>query len=85
MSTYSITFDENRFAFLFDLFKSLGISIKKIREEETQISDDEVFIPRTNEQLKADLREAFEEVKLFKQGKIKLQTWDEFKKELANE
>jgi dTDP-4-dehydrorhamnose reductase len=81
MSTYSITFDENRFGFLFDLFKNLNISIKKIKDETE--SDD--FVPRTTEQLEADLRSALMQAKLASEGKIKLQTWDEFKKELAHE
>jgi hypothetical protein len=32
----------------------------------------DTYVPRTNEELKADLREAFAEVKLYKEGKIQL-------------
>ncbi len=38
--------------------------------------------PLTKEQLIADVKEALEEVKLHRQGKIKLQTLDEFLDEL---
>lgn len=36
----------------------------------------------TKEQLIADVKEALEEVKLYKQGKVQLQTLDEFLNEL---
>ena len=41
--------------------------------------DDE---PLTKEQLLADVKEALEEVKLYKQGKIQLQSFDDFINEL---
>ena len=78
MSTYSITFDENRFGYLLDLFKGLGIQFRKENEVEE-------YVPRNNEQLKADLHEAISEAKMAAEGKIQLQTWGEFKKELAHE
>jgi dTDP-4-dehydrorhamnose reductase len=68
MASYHITFDENRFGFLFDLFKNLNISVKKIKEEE--IVDE--FVPRTTEQLEADLHSAMRSIKLHREGKIKL-------------
>lgn len=43
-------------------------------------ADDE--LPPTKEQLLADLKEALEEVKLYKQGKIQLQTLDDFLNEV---
>ena len=41
--------------------------------------DDE---PLTKEQLLADVKEALEEIKLYKQGKIQLQSFDDFINEL---
>ncbi len=64
MSTYSITFDENRFGYLLNLFNDLGISFREIENDE--------YIPRTAEQIEVDLRSAFKEVKLHQEGKIQL-------------
>ena len=64
MSRYSITLDENRFGYLLDLFKDLGISFRKIENDE--------YIPRTTERIEADLRSAFKEVKLHQEGKMQL-------------
>ena len=78
MSRYSITLDENRFGYLLDLFIGLGIPFHKEKEIEE-------YIPRNKEQLKSDLREAISEAKMAAEGKIQLQTWDEFKRELSHE
>ena len=64
MSNYTITFDENRFGYLLNLFKDLGISFHEIENDE--------YIPRTAEQIEADLRSAFKEIKLHQEGKMQL-------------
>ncbi len=79
MSNYTITFDENRFAFLFDLFKNLGISIKKNQEESI-----EEYAPRTTEQLEADFCSAMQSVKLHREGKIKLKSLKEVLDEIPD-
>ena len=65
MSTYSITFDENRFGYLLDLFKDLDIQFRKENEVEE-------YVPRTTEQLETDFCSAMQSVKLHREGKIKL-------------
>ncbi|AQG81781.1 hypothetical protein [Spirosoma montaniterrae] len=48
--------------------------------DDESVADEDVQL--TKEQLIADVKEALEEVKLHKQGKIKLQSLDEFLNEL---
>jgi len=40
---------------------------------------------QTKEEILADFAEACRELKLHKEGKVELQTWEEFKKELQDE
>lgn len=57
--------------------------IKEKLDLPTDTADrDEDGLPLTKAAILADVKEALEEVKLYKQGKIKLQTLDDFLNEL---
>ncbi len=80
METITLKIQSKHFQFFLELIQKFNfVEIVKKQEEVN------TYIPRTSEQLEADLRGAMQSVKLHREGKIQLQTWDEFKKELTNE
>ena len=74
---YIIDVKDTEAPFVLDLLRRFDFVRVRPAEE---IDDDEPEL--TKEQLLADVKEALEEVKLYKQGKIKLKTLDEFLDEL---
>ena len=79
MERITLDIQSKYFQFFLDLIQNFKF-VKIVKE----VENDE-FVPRTAEQLEADLRGAIQSVKLHREGKIQLQTWDEFKKELTSE
>lgn len=67
--------DENSLKKLLAYTKKLVTKKKEAEEEPVQ----------TKEEILADFAEACRELKLHKEGKVELQTWEEFKKELQDE
>ena len=69
------------------LLKYVKKLVSQQQEEERQATpvvaeDTEEYRPLTKAELIADLNEMCEEVKLIRAGKLKGQTWDDFKHEL---
>jgi hypothetical protein len=63
----TLNIPDNELTYFLQLIKNHKF-IKIVKKED----ETDTFVPRTNEELKSDLREAFEEIKLYKQGKIQL-------------
>lgn len=57
--------------------KKLQAFLKELKKEK-----DEELTKAEKEEILDDLRDAFRELKMVKEGKMKLQTWEEFKHEL---
>lgn len=57
--------------------KKLQTFLKELKKEKKKEAD-----TISKEEVLDDLREAFKEVKLAREGNVKLQTWEEFKHEL---
>ena len=55
----------------------------KTQLEELKKEKDEELTKAEKEEILDDLRDAFRELKMVKEGKMKLQTWEEFKHELG--
>ena len=66
MERITLDIQSKYFQFFLDLIQNFKF-VKIVKEVE---SDE--FAPRTSEQIESDLREAFTEVKLYRQGKIQL-------------
>lgn len=62
--------------------KKLLAYTKKLVTKKKEAEEDPV---QTKEEILADFAEACRELKLHREGKKELQTWDEFKKELQDE
>jgi hypothetical protein len=78
---YIIDVKDTEAPFVLDLLRRFDfVQVRPADELDDEETDDEPEL--TKEQLLADVREALEEVKLYKQGKIKLKTLDEFLDEL---
>lgn len=74
---YIIDVKDAEAPFVLDLLRRFDfVKVRPADETDDEDSDDEPEL--TKEQLLADVKEALEEVKLYKQGKIKLKTLDEF-------
>lgn len=80
METITLKVQSKHFQFFLELIQKFSF-VEVVKKEENI----EEYIPRNKEQLKSDLREALSEAKMAAEGKIQLQTWDEFKRELAHE
>lgn len=78
---YIIDVKDAEAPFVLDLLRRFDfVQVRPAEEIDNDEADDEPEL--TKEQLLADVKEALEEVKLYKQGKIKLKTLDEFLDEL---
>ena len=77
---YIIDVKDTEAPFVLDLLRRFDFVQVRPAEEINDENDDEPEL--TKEQLLADVKEALEEVKLYKQGKLKLKTLDEFLDEL---
>lgn len=64
-----------------DALKKVLALARKLKRESKKEETDE-FTEADKKEILDDLREAFKELKLAKEGKVKLQTWEEFKHEL---
>lgn len=58
---------------------------EKLKKQYDLPQDEDDKEPLTKEKLLADVKEALEEVKLYKQGKVKLQSAHDFLKELESD
>lgn len=55
-------------------------------DEEDFVDDEKSgFVPRTEEEILGNFREAVQELKLSLEGKVKMKTWEEFCAELDND
>ncbi len=78
---YIIDVKDTEAPFVLDLLRRFDfVQVRPAESIDDDEADDEPEL--TKEQLLADVKEALEEVKLYKQGKIKLKTLDEFLDEL---
>ena len=77
---YIIDVKDTEAPFVLDLLRRFDFVQVRPAEKINDENDDEPEL--TKEQLLADVKEALEEVKLYKQGKLKLKTLDEFLDEL---
>lgn len=78
---YIIDVNDTEAPFVLDLLSRFDfVRVRPAEEIDDNEANDEPEL--TKEQLLADVKEALEEVKLYKQGKIKLKTLDEFLDEL---
>lgn len=64
----TLNIPDNEIAYFLQLIKNHKF-IKIVKKEE---AEEDAYVPRTTEQLEADLREAFTEIKLYRQGKVQL-------------
>lgn len=77
---YIIDVKDSEAPFVLDLLSRFDFVDIRPADESDEEADDEPEL--TKEQLLADVKEALEEVKLYKQGKIKLKSAREFLDEL---
>ena len=71
MKYITLSIPEQKYSFFMELIRSLGF-VKKVNEEEAP----------SKEEILEGIREAVEEVKLHKRGKLKLKTVQQFLDEL---
>ena len=76
MKQVTINVPENQYAFFLELLKNLGL---EKAEEEAREAEEEAL---TEEELLEDLAQAFREVKLIEEGKMKSRPAKEFLDEL---
>jgi hypothetical protein len=79
METITLKIQSKHFQFFLELIQKFNF-VEIVKKEE--IKDE--FVPRTAEQLEADLRGAMQQVKLARAGKIKLKTLQEVLNELPD-
>jgi len=78
---YIIDVKDTEAPFVLDLLRRFDfVQVRPADEIDDEEADDEPEL--TKEQLLADVAEALEEVKLYKQGKLKLRSLDEFLNEI---
>ncbi len=64
---------EDKAGFVLELLSNLPfVKTREVKEPNIVAEPKEVYVPRTEEEILAGLREALHEVKLHKEGKIKL-------------
>lgn len=74
---------EDKVGFVLELLSNLPfVKTKKVKQPDLVAEPQEEYIPRTEEEILAGLSEALHEVKLHKEGKIKLQSARDFLDEL---
>ena len=74
---------EDKVGFVLELLSNLPfVKTKQVKQPNVVAEPQEEYRPRTEEEIIAGLREALHEVKLHKEGKIKLQSARDFLDEL---